>query len=156
MVSWRQGKRISKAAGSRSLHGCLDLDGSSDQLSLVDSWAVEVTRSALQKRLWPVGWWGLKIWEPTSGLLLPPSPAGAPSSPVGTLSQPQSMTPPTPSEHAHTACPGTVTKGPTLVVTKRCPFTICFPPLILSICVWLLSSVLFTHKHDSIPTLQVN
>ena len=96
MVSSRQGKSISKTAGSRSLRGCLDLESSSDQLcravEVTQSalqrrlWpAAEVTQSALQKRLWPVGWRGLKIWEPTSGLQLPP-PVGAPFSPAGALS----------------------------------------------------------------------
>ena len=87
MVSSRQGKSISKAAGSRSLRRRLDLDCSSDQLHLVDSWAVEVTQSPLQKRLWLVSWWGLKIWEPTSGLQSSP-PAGPASSPAGALSPP--------------------------------------------------------------------
>ena len=56
MVSSRQGKSVSKEAGSRSLCGCLDLVGSRDQLHLGDSWAVEVTQSALQKRPWLEGW----------------------------------------------------------------------------------------------------
>ena len=42
--------------GSRCLHAGLDLDGNSDQLCLVDSWAVEITQSTLQKCMWPVGW----------------------------------------------------------------------------------------------------
>ena len=54
MVTSRQGKSISKEAGSRSLCRCLDLVGGRDQLHLVDSWAVEVTQSTLQRRLWPV------------------------------------------------------------------------------------------------------
>ena len=62
MVSSRQGKSVSKEAGSRSLCGCLDLVGSRDQLHLGDSWAVEVTQSALQRHLWRVCWWGLRIW----------------------------------------------------------------------------------------------
>ena len=52
----KEGKRVSKEAGSRSLCGCLDLAGSRDQLRLEDSQAVEVTKSNLQIRLWPVGW----------------------------------------------------------------------------------------------------
>ena len=62
--------------GSRQQKSSQVLDGNSDQLRLVlvDSRAVEVTQSTLQKQLWPVGLWGLKIWEPTSRLLLPPPP----------------------------------------------------------------------------------
>ena len=41
--------------GSRQQKSSQVLDGNSDQLRLVDSQAVEVTQSALQKQLWPVG-----------------------------------------------------------------------------------------------------
>ena len=123
--------------GSRQQKSSQVLDGNSDQLRLllVDSRAVEVTQSTLQKQLWPVGLWGLKIWEPTSRLLLPPPP------PLWVLllllhahSLLWSMAPTTCSEHTHAACPVTVTKCPTLGVTKRCPFSTCSHPLILCSC----------------------
>ena len=129
MVSSRQGKRVSKAAGSRSLHGFLDLGGSRDQLCLVISRAVEVTQSALKKRLWPEGWWGLKIWAPP-----PPSPLRALLLLLQALSLLGSTALPKHSEHAHATWSGVVTKGPTLVETRRCPFTMCLPSLILCSC----------------------
>ena len=45
IASSMQGKSIS-----------LDWVSNRDQLRLVDKWTVEVTQSALQKRLWLVGW----------------------------------------------------------------------------------------------------
>ena len=157
MVSSRQGKSISKAAGSRSLCGCLDLDGNSDQLHLVDSRAVEVTQSTRRKHLWLVGWWGWKIWEPTSGLFLPPPPLQALLLLLQALSLSSGQWPlphalNTPTLRALVLSP----RAQPLLWPRGVHLQYVSPPLILSICVWLLSSVLFTHKHDSIPTLQVN
>ena len=40
----RQGKSVSKAADSRSLHGCLDLGSSRDQLCLKLAWLLRSPR----------------------------------------------------------------------------------------------------------------
>ena len=65
MVSSRQGmsvsKEASKEAGSVSLHGCLDIGGSNDQLHLKIARLLRSPRAPLQRRLWPEGWWRLRI-----------------------------------------------------------------------------------------------
>ena len=165
MVSSRQGKSISKAAGSRSLRGCLDLESSSDQLcravEVTQSalqrrlWpAVEVTQSALQKRLWPVGWRGLKIWEPTSRLQLPP-PVGAPFSPAGALSP--LVNAPSHSLWTHPRCvPWYCHQVPNPCCDQELSIYNMYPPPNPLQLQWLLSIVLFAHRHGLAPTQQVN
>ena len=154
MASSRQGKSVSKAAGSRSLRGCLDLGSSRDHLHLIDSRAVGVTQSVLQKRLWPVGWWGLKIWEPTSGLLLLP-PCGRSFFSCGcSLSSRQPPLPRTlnmPTLRALVLSPS---------ANPYCDqdvsiYNVSPPPNPLQL-QRLLSIVLFACKHGLVPTEQVN
>ena len=87
---------------------------------------------------------GAHLWAPP-----PPPPL-----PTGTLSPPV-MALPTRSEHTHAACSGFVTKGPALVYTRGCPFTMYLlsPPLTYPLQLQnFLSIALFACKHDLVPT----
>ena len=131
MVSSRQGmsvsKEASKEAGSVSLHGCLDIGGSNDQLHLKIARLLRSPRAPLQRRLWPEGWWRLRIWEPTSRAL--PAPILWVLLLCSAMLSLLRSTPPLPcSDHAHAKWCGTVTRDPTLFIARKCPFTMCFHP----------------------------
>ena len=122
MVSSRQGKSVSKEADSKCLRGCLDLVASRDQQRLVDSGAAEVTQST------PAEMSGRLVRTEDLGAHPPPPPhAGALTPPAGTLSS-LVNSPTTQSDHAHAACPEAVTRDPTLIIARKCPFTMCFHP----------------------------
>ena len=150
IVSSSQGKSISNEAGSRNLCSAWTLSVAMINCALKIARLLRSPRAPCRDGLWLVGWWVLRIWEPTSRLWPPPfcgrslrsTALPRPSQVLYSGSHPRSMI-------------WAYHQGPTLIIVRRCLFTTCFYPLLCS-CMWLISTVLIARKHESIPTQQFN